>query len=49
LFGYVKRKDRSDHARVGGRIILKYVLGTQRWRAWIGFIWLRIGTDGGLL
>jgi hypothetical protein len=34
---------------INGRIILKLILGKHGWRVWIGFIWLRIGTNGGLL
>jgi hypothetical protein len=34
---------------VAGRIILKYILWKYGLEVWIGFIWLRIGTDGGLL
>jgi hypothetical protein len=30
-------------------IILKLILSKQGKRAWIGFMWLRIGTGGGLL
>jgi hypothetical protein len=32
-----------------GRIILKWFIGKKGWRLWIGFIWIRIETDGGLL
>jgi hypothetical protein len=28
---------------------MKYILGTQGWSVWIGLIWLRIWTGGGLL
>jgi hypothetical protein len=34
---------------VDGRIILKLILGKQGSGMWIVFIWLRIGTGGGLL
>jgi hypothetical protein len=37
------------HLIVDGRIILKWFLRKQVWRVWIGFIWLRTGTGGGLL
>jgi len=31
------------------RIILKWIFNTYGRREWIGFIWLRRGTDAGLL
>jgi hypothetical protein len=31
------------------RIILKWIFKKWNGRAWTGFIWLRIGTGGGLL
>jgi hypothetical protein len=31
------------------KIILKWILEKQGWRLWIGFIWLRTGTDDGLI
>jgi hypothetical protein len=34
---------------VGGWIILKWILERQDGTVWIGFIWFRIGTGGGLL
>jgi hypothetical protein len=36
-------KDRGVHG-----IILKWILKEQDGRAWMGFIWLRIGTSGEL-
>jgi hypothetical protein len=33
---------------VGGRIILKWILDKKDRVVWTGFIWLRIGTSGGL-
>jgi hypothetical protein len=32
-----------------GRIILKWILERQYRAVWIGFIWFRVGTSGGLL
>jgi hypothetical protein len=32
-----------------GRTILKWILERQDGMVWIGLIWLRIGTSGGLL
>jgi hypothetical protein len=34
---------------MNGRITLKRKLRKQGGRVWTGFIWLKIGTDGGLL
>jgi len=34
---------------VNGRVILKYILKEYDWKAWIGLIWLKIGTRGGFL
>jgi hypothetical protein len=39
----------SEDIGVDGRIILKCMSGKLDWRVWIVFIWLRIGTGGGLL
>jgi len=37
-----------DDIGVNRKIILKYVLGKYFGMMWSGFIWLRIGTSGGL-
>jgi hypothetical protein len=42
----LKGRDHSEDLGVGGTIISKWTLGI--W-GWIGFIWLGIGTGGGLL
>jgi hypothetical protein len=34
---------------VDGRIILEWILRKLGGKGWTGFIWLRIGTNGGLL
>jgi len=31
------------------KIILKRMLRQQHWKLWTGFMWVRIGTSGGLL
>jgi hypothetical protein len=31
------------------RITIKRILGKSGWKMWLGFIWLRIGSGGGLL
>jgi hypothetical protein len=46
---YLKESDHSEDLGVDGRIMLKWVLGKLGWRLWIGFIWLRTGTEDGLL
>jgi hypothetical protein len=33
---------------IDGRAILKWTLGTQDVKAWTGFMWLRIGSSGGV-
>jgi hypothetical protein len=42
-----KRPSRRPRCRQGD--ILKWILGKLGFGVWIGFIWLRIGTSGGLL
>jgi hypothetical protein len=34
---------------IDGKKILKWILGKYGVKVWIGFIWLRTGTVGGLL
>jgi hypothetical protein len=34
---------------VGGKMGSEWILGRSAWVVWIGFDWLRTGTDGGLL
>jgi len=48
-WGNMKERDYLKDAGVDGRIILRCVL--LRWyaRSWTGPIWLRVGTNGGLL
>jgi hypothetical protein len=38
-----------DELGVDGRIILNYIFKSWKGEAWIGFIWLRVGTVGRLL
>lgn len=40
---------RCRHRWVDGRILRKWSFKKYRVKAWIGFIWLRIGTSGRLL
>jgi hypothetical protein len=44
-----KKRDHWEDQDVGGWTILKWILERQDGRVWIGSIWLRIGTSGGLL
>jgi hypothetical protein len=46
--GIMKERDNFEDLDVDGRIILKCIC--RKWDgAWNGFVWLRIGTGGGLL
>jgi hypothetical protein len=49
LVGNLKGRDHSEDVGIDGRIILELILGKQVGKVWTGFIWLRIGTSGGLL
>jgi hypothetical protein len=44
-----KERDHYENQGVGGYTILKLMLERQNGMEWIGFIWFRIGTNGGLL
>jgi hypothetical protein len=45
----LKERDRSEDLVVDGRMILERILGKDGGEVRTGFIWLRIGTSGGLL
>jgi hypothetical protein len=47
LMGTVRERDHLEDPDVDGRIILIWVFRQWDMRAWIGPIWLGIGTDGG--
>jgi hypothetical protein len=50
--GFCRKASRKQTIRktdVGRRIILKWILEKQDGVIWIGFIWLRVVTSGGLL
>jgi hypothetical protein len=42
-------RDHFEDLDVDGRIILKWIFKKFYGEAWIGLIWLRIGTNGGRL
>jgi len=42
---HLRARDYAEDPCVDGRIMAQRVLG----KVWIGFVWLSIGTDGGLL
>jgi hypothetical protein len=42
-------RDHLEDLAVDGKIILEWILKKQVGRVWTGFIWLRIGTSGGVL
>jgi hypothetical protein len=44
-----KGRDHFEVLCIDGRIILKWILGKWGEKVWTGFIWLRIGTNDGLL
>jgi hypothetical protein len=45
----LKGRDHSQDLGIDGRKMLKWILGKYGLGVWIGFIWLKIGTGGGLL
>jgi hypothetical protein len=44
-----KERDHWEDRDIGGWTILGWILEKQDEMAWIGFMWLRIGTIGGFL
>jgi hypothetical protein len=48
-WGNLIERDHLEDIGVDGRIILKWSLNNWEWGSWVGLIWLRIGTGGGLL
>jgi hypothetical protein len=49
ILGRKPEGKRSLERHVDGRIILEWMLGKECGKVWTEFIWLRIGTSGGLL
>ena len=45
----VREEDHLEDLSVVGRVILKRFLNKSFWRAWTGFVWLKIGPNGRLL
>jgi hypothetical protein len=43
-----KGKSHSDDLGTDGRTILEWILNKRVEKVWFGFIWLRIGTSGGV-
>jgi hypothetical protein len=44
----LKGRELFEDLGVDVRIILELILGKEGREVWIGFIWLRVGTSGGL-
>jgi hypothetical protein len=42
-------KNHLDDLSTGGRTMLLWILKKEDGKVWVGFVWLRIGTSGGLL
>jgi hypothetical protein len=45
----LKGRDHAENLDVDGRMILECIVGKCGGKVWIGFIWIRIETRGGLL
>ena len=48
-WGNLMERDHLGDLGIDERIILKLIFNKSDRRVWIGLIWLRIGTGGGLL
>jgi hypothetical protein len=47
-FENLKGRDQAKDQSVDGKIILELISGKLCGSLWTGFVWLRIGTSGGL-
>ena len=47
-WGNLRKGDHLEYPGLDGRIILQWNFRALNGGAWTGFIWLRIGTGGGL-
>jgi hypothetical protein len=45
----LRGRDHAKELSANYKIILEWILGKLGGKAWTEFIWLRIGTNGGLL
>jgi hypothetical protein len=45
----LKGREHTEDMGIDERRTVKWILGEQGGSVWTGFIWLRIGTSGGLL
>jgi len=48
-WGNLRERDHWEDPGIDGRIILRWIFEKWDVGVWIGSIWLRIGTGGGLL
>ena len=47
--GILRERDHFEDSGIDGRIILRWILRKWDGGAWTGLIWLRTGTEGGML
>jgi hypothetical protein len=47
LWGDLRKRDHMEDSGLDGNMILKRFFKKWDGEAWTGFVWLRIGTDGG--